>query len=84
MKIELIHNESNEIVGYKLIKEDTDPTDVVNIVRRLVFTGMDDELIEYFGRKSDDNNNTTELRFCTKRHHAYIQKQERLKHYGNL
>jgi hypothetical protein len=68
MKIELTRNNDNKIVGYKLLREDTDDSNVIECVRDMLFYGMDDSVLIYDGRNTDDNSNTIELRWATKAH----------------
>ena len=68
MKLELIRNADNKIVGYKLLKEATDDTFAIEYVRDMIFFGMDEWELTYDGRTTDDNNNTVELRWATREH----------------
>ena len=69
MKMEITRNADNKVVGYKLIKEEHDDLETFERVRDMYFWALDQEVLVYDGRKSDDNDNTTELNFATKAHH---------------
>lgn len=69
MQLELIRDEANKIVGYKLIKEATDDTSSVEYVRNMIFYGMEDRVLTYDGRTTDkETGDTLELRWVTKGH----------------
>lgn len=68
MKMELTRNADDKIVGYKLIKEEHDDLETFERVRDMYFWSLDQKVLVYDGRKSDENDNTTELKFATKAH----------------
>ena len=68
MKLELIRNSDDRIVGYKLIKEESDDTASFEAIRDMHFFGVNDNVIKYHGRTSDITDATTELKFATKAH----------------
>jgi len=76
MKLELIRNADNKIVGYKLLKEATDDTFAIEYVRDMIFFGMDDYKLTYDGRTTDDNNDTIELRWATREHKRRKKEEE--------
>ena len=63
MKIELTRDTDNKIVGYKMIKESNEDTNIIEIIRDMHFFGFGETLVKYDGRSSDDNDDTIELRF---------------------
>ena len=64
MKLELIKNKENRIVGYKLVKEVTDNTYDVEYVRDMIFSAMDEDVLTYDGRTTDKlSGETIELRW---------------------
>lgn len=76
MKLELIRNKENRIVGYKLVKEVTDNTHDVEYVRDMIFSAMDEDVLTYDGRTTDkQSGETVELRWV-KKWHASIKRQE--------
>lgn len=68
MKMELTRDANNKVVGYKLIKEASDDVETFERVRDMYFWALDQEVLVYNGRNSDDDDNTTELKFATKAH----------------
>lgn len=69
MKLELIRNAADRIVGYKLVKESTDDSYAVEYVRDMIFYGLDDRVLTYDGRTTDkESGDTIELRWVTKSH----------------
>lgn len=69
MQLELIRDEANKIVGYKLIKQETDNTREFEYVRDMIFYGMDEDLLTYDGRTTNKETGLTiELRWVTKGH----------------
>lgn len=74
MKIELLYNQEGHRVGFQLIREDTDDIAVVEQVRDMYFWNIDDEVLQYAGRKSNDNDETIQLSFVTKAEKQRIRK----------
>ena len=68
MKIELMRNDANKVVGYKLLREDGDDIATVEQVRDMLFWGMDEDVIDYNGRRTNEKGETIELKFATKAH----------------
>ena len=66
MKIELTRNADNKIVGYKMIKESDEDTATIEIIRDMYFWSIDDQVLTYDGRHSDEKDNTIELKFVRK------------------
>ena len=79
MKMELIRNDANRVVGYKLIREATDDIATIEQARDMLFWGMDEDELGYNGRKTE-NDETIELRFATRAH----RREEREKMYNNI
>ena len=52
MKVELIKDDDDKPIGYKIIKENDDDCDVINNIRNLIFFGFDDPHVKYAGRTS--------------------------------
>lgn len=69
MKLELRRDSDNKVVGYKMIKEEHDDLETFERIRDMYFWNMDEEVLVYDGRKSDENDNTVQLNFATKAHH---------------
>ena len=80
MKMELIRNGKNRVVGFKLIREATDDIATIEQCRDMLFWGFDEEEIGYNGRKTNDKCETVELKFATKAH----RKEEREKMYNDI
>lgn len=56
MKIELIKNEDKDIIGWDIVRGDSDSDkDIINTMRNMIFFGFDDTHIKYAGRTGDDN-----------------------------
>jgi hypothetical protein len=69
MQLELIRNEANRVVGYKLLKQETDNTHEFEYVRDMIFYGWGDDALTYDGRTTDkETDHTIELRWVTKSH----------------
>lgn len=73
-----MRNANDKIIGYKLIKEETDDTHTIEYVRDMLFFGMDDYALEYNGRKTNDDNYTIELKFATRGHVTEEREKQRL------
>ena len=69
MKLELLRNADNKVVGYKMIKELSDDTAVFEQIRDMYFWNIDDQVLTYDGRTSDEQDYTTSLKFVTKEEH---------------
>ena len=79
MKLELIKDVADRIVGYKLVKEATDRTYDVEYVRDMIFYGMEDMALTYDGRTTDkDTGETIELRWVSKRY-AMLKREKEVK-----
>lgn len=84
MKLELIKDVADRIVGYKLIKEETDRTYDVEYVRDMIFYGMEDMALTYDGRTTDkDTGETIELRWVSKRY-AMLKREKEVKEMEEL
>lgn len=68
MKLELLRNADNKVVGYKMIKESSDDTAIFEQIRDMYFWNMDDQVLDYDGRTTNDEGYTTTLKFATKEH----------------
>lgn len=76
MRLELIRNFANKIVGYKMIKEPHDDTETFERVRDMYYWNMGEQVLVYDGRSADEDTNATkELRFATKEHKEVKTKQ---------
>jgi hypothetical protein len=81
MKIELMFNDQQITVGFKLIREDGDDVVTIERVRDMLFWGLGETALDYDGRKSDkETNQTLELMFTTKAHQKE-NKEQREKEY---
>lgn len=77
-------NEQQITIGFKLIREESDDIVTIERVREMLFWGINDTLIEYNGRKSDQNTNQTlELRFA-QAGHIREEEQKREETYKKL
>lgn len=84
MKLELIKDVADRIVGYKLVKEATDRTYDVEYVRDMIFYGMEDMALTYDGRTTDkDTGETIELRWVSKRY-AMLKREKEVKEMEEL
>jgi len=69
MKVEIVRNSDNNVIGYKLIRETLEEIETIERIRDMHFWGMGDNVIEYNGRISDkDTDDTLELRFTKKKY----------------
>ncbi len=66
MKIELIYQDGN-LSGYDMIPENEEDREVIGAVRDLNFWGIDETVIRYNGRLSDEEDNILKLRWRQKR-----------------
>lgn len=66
MRVELTRNNDNKIVGYKMIVESEDDKDTIAFIRDMYFWGLDEQVITYDGRESDNKDNTVVLKFVKK------------------
>lgn len=78
MKIELRRDADNKVIGYRLLKEETDDTYTIEYVRDLLFFGMDDNVIQYDGRTSNANGETIELKWAKRGYVKKKREEERL------
>ena len=84
MKLELIKDVADRIVGYKLVKEATDRTYDVEYVRDMIFYGMEDMALTYDGRTTDkDTGETIELRWVSKRY-AMLKREKEVREMEEL
>ncbi len=83
MKLELIRNAENRLVGYKLLKEQTDDTYDFECVRDMIFFGCGDNVLTYDGRKTDHQEHTIELKWVTKSHQRIQRLEEEIQHEKN-
>lgn len=66
MKIEIITT-GDRVAGYKFIKESEEDAHAIEVIRSMHFTGMDENVIVYGGRKTDEtHSHTVELEFRKK------------------
>lgn len=84
MKIELIKNEANKTVGWKLVGETKEDKLRLGTIRNMEFFGLGDDVVEYDGITSDPENKNlvSEVRYATKRHceeekRKFMEKMER-------
>jgi Co/Zn/Cd efflux system component len=72
MKVEIVRNSDDNVVGYKLIRESIEELETIERIRDMHFWGTEDNAIKYNGRLSEENtDDTLELRFTKKK---YINK----------
>jgi len=77
MKLELIRNAENRLVGYKLLKEATDDLYDFESVRNMIFFGCGDDSLTYDGRKTDDQDYTV-VRWVSKSHQKIKRLEEEI------
>lgn len=66
MKIEIIIS-NDKVAGYKFIRENDSDAHEIELIRAMHFMGMDDQVIVYGGRKTDETHtHTMELEFRKK------------------
>lgn len=69
MKLQLIRNAENKVVGYKLIRESIEEYEAMERVRDMYFWGHLGKM-KYHGRTSDEaTNETVEIRFVCEDHY---------------
>lgn len=56
MLVELVKNDSNQVVGWTLQGENPEEINKLAHIRNLTYFGLDDTEIIYDGRKSSDDN----------------------------
>jgi hypothetical protein len=72
MRVEIIRNNDNKVVGYKIVRESIDDRETIERIRDMYFWGHLGK-IKYDGRSSEfDSDETTEIRFVSEEH----QKQQ--------
>ena len=70
MKLELVRNTDNKVVGYKMIRESHDDVETFEHIRDMYFWGLNENVLTYDGRVADNTTDeTVELKFATKAHH---------------
>lgn len=83
MKLELIRNAENKVVGYKLIRESIEEYEAMERVRDMYFWGHLGKM-KYDGRKSEKGtDDTVELRFVCEDHYNK-QKQAEMEEHETL
>jgi hypothetical protein len=76
MKVEIISNNDNNVVGYKIVRESTDDRETIERIRDMYFWDHLGE-IKYDGRVTEvDSDDTTEIRFI-REDHQKKQEEER-------
>ena len=70
MKVELIKNDTNKTVGWKLVAETKEDKLRLGTIRNMEFFGLNDTVITYDGMKTDpeDENYVVEVLYATKGH----------------
>lgn len=69
MKVEIVKNSDDVIIGYKLIRETLEEIETIERIRDMHFWGMGEQVIKYNGRLSEENtDDTIELRFTKKKY----------------
>ena len=63
-----------------LFRSASDDIATIEQVRDMLFWGMDEDVLDYNGRKTNDKDETIELRFATKAH----RREEREDVYNNI
>ena len=79
MKVEIIRNNDNKVVGYKIVRESIDDRETIERIRDMYFWGHLGK-IKYDGRSSEfHSDETSEIRFVSEEHQKQQDEERKLK-----